>query len=279
VRANADIVDRRPSASHHLRTAAYVVATVTLWVAAIVLALVATSAVVKLLQTGVATFVLATLLVLAFLGFLAFGTPAVVRRLDTAVYISGAATIWATAVIVALAASLFGPLAVAGAAGLVVALLLVLAFSAVVAVRAARFVRREPAAGTLTVAVTVVAVFAGLHSLGVGQGLGGCDGCPVCQSPVERDESPSVFVDAWAEVCAPGVKAFGANSMDYWKTARDTCEGQRVADMAGLLGTAYTPQDVALGYSQWMRDVYWGTSDEAKLRAVNAGCVQGFSDG
>lgn len=73
----------------------------------------------------------------------------------------------------------------------------------------------------------------------------------------------------------------GAKPWDYWMTARETCGDEGLDRLARQFHTKSAPDSVASAYSQWMRSdgLNARTSDEIELRAVYAGCLQGFRDG
>jgi hypothetical protein len=152
-----------------------------------------------------------------------------------------------------------------------------------------------PVGAIMALALVPSAVFAaGAAALAAGQRLGGgvllgavlmlmawvslgstlsCTGCA---------SGPSVMIDAvdGSRHAMPGFPHSGADAWDYWHAARETCAQHGVALLARSFGTQPTAESVAGGYSRWMRaDALYGrTSDETKLGAVHAGCLQGFRD-
>ena len=89
-------------------------------------------------------------------------------------------------------------------------------------------------------------------------------GCTVAAAPSgSRGEG--------ASICFP---AMDAEPSDYFQTARETCAGHRVDNLAWQLETKPKAAAVARAYSQWMRS--WRTSDKVDLNAVYAGCLKGL---
>jgi hypothetical protein len=77
-----------------------------------------------------------------------------------------------------------------------------------------------------------------------------------------------------AEVCWPDLDA---RPWEYFRTARDTCGKQSLEEMAKLLDAALpAPGSVASAYAAYIRRER-ELDDETKVRAVYAGCVEGFS--
>ena len=88
------------------------------------------------------------------------------------------------------------------------------------------------------------------------------EGCTVRQIPAD------------ASVCFPAVNA---QPWEYFQTARDTCAGQRVDDLARFFETRPKAQTVARAYSAWVMSPMGRTSKEG-LRAVYTGCLVGLRE-
>jgi hypothetical protein len=84
---------------------------------------------------------------------------------------------------------------------------------------------------------------------------------------------PDVSDPSEASVCFP---AIDADPSDYFQTARETCAGQHVDDLARLLKTNPKASEVARTYSKWMRS--WRKADKVDSGAVYAGCLKGFRE-
>ena len=89
-------------------------------------------------------------------------------------------------------------------------------------------------------------------------------------------DAPSGSRGEGASLCFP---ALGAGPSDYFQTARETCAGQRVDDLARQLETKPKAGAVARAYSQWMRGQAPGrTPDKLDLAAVYRGCLKGLGE-
>ena len=80
-------------------------------------------------------------------------------------------------------------------------------------------------------------------------------------------------------VCFPDADA---ETVDYWKTARETCKREGFHRLAAYLQVQRSgPVPVARKYTRWLRAPggrLARTTDERKLRAVYEGCLQGFEE-
>jgi hypothetical protein len=99
-------------------------------------------------------------------------------------------------------------------------------------------------------------------------------GCTVANAPGRDNALGNNTV-----VCFPDADA---ETVDYWKTARETCKREGFHRLAAYLQVRLSgPVPVARKYTRWLRAPggrLARTTDERKLRAVYEGCLQGFKE-
>jgi hypothetical protein len=99
-------------------------------------------------------------------------------------------------------------------------------------------------------------------------------GCTVAYASDHGTSPPDNTV-----VCFPDADA---ETVDYWKTARETCKREGFHRLAAYLQVRLSgPVPVARKYTRWLRAPggrLARTTDERKLRAVYEGCLQGFKE-
>lgn len=99
-------------------------------------------------------------------------------------------------------------------------------------------------------------------------------GCTVAYASDHGTSPPDNTV-----VCFPDADA---ETVDYWKTARETCKREGFHRLAAYLQVRNSgPVPVARKYTRWLRAPggrLARTTDERKLRAVYEGCLQGFKE-
>ena len=124
----------------------------------------------------------------------------------------------------------------------------------------------------------MVVLLAGLFALRSPLHCDDCSGCtnlapdsgPFLESEPHGDRAVRVDI-----VCFP---AADAGPWDYWTTARESCEAWGVDRLARQFDSKPTAGAVASAYSHWIRTEAPRTSDShtEEVRAVRAGCLQGF---